>query len=64
MESGCQIEYTKLEINDKVYYTFCMEQFGEAEFQLPEEFIGRSLGSTQLKVGDSMGYGEFLKGIS
>ena len=60
IESGWQVEYTKVEIGNKAYYTFCVEQFGEADFQLPEDFICRILGSTQLNVRDSIGYGEIL----
>lgn len=61
VDFGCQIEYTLLQINEKTIYTFALEWFGEKEIQLPHELLGEILNNTQLNIGDSMGYGEYLE---
>jgi hypothetical protein len=57
---GCQIEYTKIVIDDNTWFTFGVEWFGEAFIKLSEETIQEILGNTILKPDDSYGYPEFL----
>lgn len=61
IDFGCQIEYTMLQINGKTIYTFALEWFGEKEVQLSNDLLTEILSKTQLKIENSMGYGEFLK---
>lgn len=60
---GCQVEFTNLIIDGKIYNTFALEWFGKETLELGQEFMNEILGPTKLLKLDSMGYGEFLKTI-
>lgn len=63
--NGCQLEYTRIEINDKeAYYTFGLEWFGEPEIELEPAFIAEILGDTEFNFEESMGYAEFLNNLA
>jgi hypothetical protein len=63
VDYGCQIEYTLLQINGKSNYSFALEWFGEIEMKLPKQLIPEILGSAQLNLDDSMGYGDYFLDI-
>ena len=60
VNSGCQIEYTLLQMQEKTFYTFAFEWFGEEVQQIPPKLLGEILSNTVLNLEDSMGYGEFI----
>lgn len=62
IDFGCQIEYTQLQITGKTYFTFALEWFGQKEINIPKDFILNILGNSSLKLEESMGYGDFLRG--
>lgn len=57
---GCQVEYTRIEINKKIWYSFAIEWFGEKELKVAPELIEEILGGTSFDTKSSMGYAEFL----
>lgn len=59
--SGCQVEYTKLQILGSIFYTFGFEWFGNEFINLPEQLFLEIVGKSHLKIHDSMGYAEFLQ---
>ena len=59
--SGCQIEYARIKVKDKVRYSFNLEWFGNEFLNLDSSFISEIFGDSVLKLEDSMGYGSFLK---
>ena len=63
LSSGCQMEYTRLLIKEKTWYSFALEWFGEPAFDPGEEFFLRMLGETILHSENSMGYPELLHRI-
>lgn len=63
IDCGCQVEYTKIGINKKTYYTFALEWFGDPYPVLSESFLENITEKIVLKSEDSMGYAQFLKKI-
>ncbi|TBW25783.1 hypothetical protein [Gramella sp. KN1008] len=64
IDYGCQIEYTRITINNRTWFTFGLEWFGEKELKVDSELLNDILGNTVFNIGSSMGYAEFLnKGI-
>lgn len=61
VDYGCQIEYTLLKIEDKTFYTFALEWFGDKNLHLPEDLTKEILDKTRFNIEDSMGYAEFLR---
>jgi len=61
IDNGCQIEYTRIKVKDKVRYSFNLEWFGDEFLNLESSFISEIVGDSVLKLEDSMGYGRFLK---
>ncbi|MUH34593.1 hypothetical protein D9O36_01960 [Zobellia amurskyensis] len=61
IESGCQIEYSKVTVKNKISYTFGFEWFGKEKVFFDETFLSTILGDTKLTLNQSMGYAEFLK---
>lgn len=59
----CQLEYALLQIKGKTIYTFGLEWFWEKELHLPHELISETLSHAHLDIGDSMGYGEYLRNL-
>lgn len=59
---GCQIEYTRLKIYGKEWFTFGLEWFGDNKFELPDDLLNKVLGDTKLELKDSKGYNAFLNG--
>lgn len=57
---GCQIEYTRINLNNSTWYTFGLEWFGEKELEVDPELIKEILGNSHFETGESMGYAEFL----
>lgn len=60
MALGCQIEYTRIQIRQEVWYSFALEFFGETRMDLPLDFLDELLGETLLSAENSMGYPAFL----
>ncbi len=57
---GCQVEYTRLKVKNELWYTVCLEWFGEKELKFDLSILNNMLGENQLKAENSMGYAEFL----
>lgn len=57
---GCQVEYTRLLINGKEWFTFGFEWFGEKYLEVNSKLIDDILGDSKLLLKESLGYGEFL----
>jgi hypothetical protein len=64
VDYGCQIEYTKLVINDSEYFTFCFEWFGKKTIGLEQSLLKQITGNSSLDIQDSYGYPEFLGRIN
>ncbi|WP_276166381.1 hypothetical protein [Zobellia alginiliquefaciens] len=60
-ESGCQIEYSKVTVKNKISYTFGFEWFGKEKVFLDNALLSAILGDSKLTLNQSMGYAEFLK---
>lgn len=60
-EYGCQVEYTRIKIKEELWYTLCLEWFGEKEIEIDLSILDEMLGDQELKASNSMGYAEFLK---
>jgi hypothetical protein len=60
---GCQIEYTKLEVEGKIWYTFAIEWFGDFIIQLDNDHISEMLGDTIFTANESFGYNAFINKI-
>ena len=61
INNGCQIEYTRIKVKDKVWYSFNLEWFGDEFLNLDASFISGIFGDSVLMLQDSMGYGSFLR---
>lgn len=61
LQSGCQIEYTRIKVNSALWYSFNLEWFGNEFLELDSSFVSEILGNSILKLEDSMNYGRFLK---
>jgi hypothetical protein len=61
IESGCQIEYTKIKVKNQVWYSFNFEWFGNEFLNLDSAFLAKLFGTSKWKLKDSMNYGKFLK---
>lgn len=57
---GCQIEYTRLLINKKEWFTFGVEWFGEKNIELDAILFSEILGESNLTAEDSFSYPQFL----
>lgn len=60
VDSGCQLEYTDFELNDKRWFTFGLEWFGNETVYIEPDLISEILGDSALGCQQSMGYAEFL----
>ncbi len=60
---GCQIEYTRIVVHQKEYFSFALEWFGEKILELDYSLLEQILGDNILKREDSMGYSKFLKQV-
>lgn len=60
-EYGCQVEYTRIKIKEELWYSLCLEWFGEKEIEIDLSILDEMLGNQELKASNSMGYAEFLK---
>lgn len=60
-EYGCQVEYTRIKIKEELWYSLCLEWFGEKEIEIDLSILDEMLGDQELKASNSMGYAEFLK---
>jgi len=58
---GCQVEYSRLEINGQQHHTFGLEWFGEQLLTLDKSIIVEILGDTKLHMGKSHSYPSFLQ---
>lgn len=57
---GCQVEYTRILIDKKEWFTFGLEWFGDTHLDPEKEFIEWIIGETKLEEKDSLGYNEFI----
>ncbi|MBM1105893.1 hypothetical protein JQC67_07075 [Aurantibacter crassamenti] len=57
---GCQIEYSRIHIKDKTWYTFGLEWFGHEFLNLDSTLISEITGETNFRLRQSMGYPTFL----
>jgi hypothetical protein len=58
--AGCQIEFTRLSLDGRQWYTFGLEWFGAGYTPLPDKLVNEILGPSTFSAGESMGYAEFL----
>ncbi|MBV7529151.1 hypothetical protein [Chitinophaga sp. sic0106] len=63
IESGCQIEYTAVEIQEKQYFTFGIEWFGRADPREYAGYIGNVVADCNLPATNSLTYPMFIKQI-
>ncbi|MDN3669076.1 hypothetical protein QWY93_07030 [Echinicola jeungdonensis] len=61
---GCQVEYTRIQVFRKTWFTFGLEWFGEKDLNLDTSLVQEILGESQLEEMDNMGYPEFLSRLS
>ncbi len=61
VESGCQVEYTRLRIGKSTWYTFGLEWFGNKKVTLTEPFVADLFDFSHFTIKQSMGYATFLK---
>ena len=57
---GCQIEYTRLRIHNKEWFTFGVEWFGEKSIEPGTNIFSEILGDTNLTKEESYSYAQFL----
>lgn len=57
---GCQIEYTRLLIHKKEWFTFGVEWFGEKSIETGTNIFSEILGDTKLTTKESYSYVQFL----
>lgn len=57
---GCQIEYTRININNNTWYSFGLEWFGPEHIRVEPGIIEEILGNAFLKREQSMGYAELI----
>lgn len=57
---GCQIEYAKINLYDKDWYTFGLEWYGETCLKIEPGLVDDILGDTKLTINESHSYPEFL----
>ncbi|RAJ87985.1 hypothetical protein CLV59_101750 [Chitinophaga dinghuensis] len=62
-EDGCQLEYTKLEVEGQTWYTFAAEWFGNAIPGEYAEFLSNMLHTSHLPLNHSMAYPAFIRSI-
>ncbi|MEH0154049.1 hypothetical protein V6R21_07855 [Limibacter armeniacum] len=60
VDYGCQIEYTRLKINGKQWFTFAFDWFGNQQIKLEVDFINEILEDDFLKLNTSLSYAGFL----
>ncbi len=63
LKQGCQLEYTKIQIEDKSWYTFGLEWFGTPWLELEPQIFDGILGSYSLGLEHSKSYPQFLMEI-
>lgn len=61
LESGCQIEYTRIKLKETVWYSFNLEWFGKEFLELDSSIFFEILGETVFRLKDSLNYGKLLK---
>lgn len=59
VNSGCQVEYSRVVLAGITWYTYCLEWFGGAEISM-DDLSDEILGEHTLSAENSMGYPEFL----
>lgn len=57
---GCQLEYTRIKVNEDLWYTFNLEWFGDDWIDPGAEVFYELLGSTKLTEFNSMSYAGFI----
>ncbi|MBV8252660.1 MAG: hypothetical protein JO154_08635 [Chitinophaga sp.] len=60
---GCQLEYTKLEVEGQTWYTFAAEWYGDANPADYAEFLSNMLQHSHLPLTHSMAYPAFIRSI-
>lgn len=60
---GCQLEYTRVQVLGKTWYSFGLEWFGEKFIKVNPDLISEILGNHKLLLKDSMGYAQFLDNL-
>ena len=61
VDSGCQVELTKILIEGSIWYTFGLEWFGGDDESMVQPIIHDILNGSELNIKQSMGYAGFLK---
>ncbi len=60
LEHGCQLEYTRIHLADKSWYTLGLEWFGRPWLELDPEILEGILGNSNLGAEHSKSYPQFL----
>ena len=60
IDFGCQVEYTRITVQEQQWFTFGLEWFGDMYLELDPDVVSDILGDSSLKIDESMGYSEFF----
>ena len=60
IKRGCQVEYTRILIDEKIWYTFGLEWFGEPWLELNPEVFMEILVGTRLQSQNTQSYPQFI----
>jgi hypothetical protein len=63
ISSGCQVEYTRIIIEDEEWFTFALEWFGDEKIEIDPTFLESILGDSPFDQQDSKGYNQFLNDL-
>lgn len=61
VDSGCQLEYTRIKVKEETWYSFNLEWFGTEFIEPGPALLHEIMGDSVFKLQDSMGYGSFLQ---
>lgn len=57
---GCQVEYSRLQVLNEIYFSFCLEYFGAPRLEIPTAFFSDWLGDREFLAEGSFSYPQFL----
>lgn len=60
LKSGCQVEFTQLEVHKEQWFTFGIEWFGASYIEINPDIFTTILGDKELHLKDSKSYMAFL----
>ncbi len=63
-KTAIQLEYTRIEVSQKIWYTLGLEWPASIDPELPESFFTEILGGGSMSLDESMGYAAFLQRLA